>query len=195
MGRMEATDEAIVEQVLGGDANAFRVLVERYSRMVFATAFRMTGDEHDAEDVVQETFLRAYRSLRTFELRSSFSTWLFRIAVNCGMTTLRVREKTPLKVSIEPQDDDETVQHQLRSTNPGPDRMLYGAEMQERLASAMKLLSPMEKTAFVLRHFEDRSIEEIASVLQVRGGAVKHSIFRAVHKLREALEPALRSMR
>jgi RNA polymerase sigma-70 factor, ECF subfamily len=79
---MDATDLAAVERTRGGDTAAFRVLVERYGRSVFRLAFRMTGNEFDAEDVVQETFLRAFKQLDSYESRSSFGTWLYRIAAN-----------------------------------------------------------------------------------------------------------------
>src|SRR5260370_89926 len=88
---MEVTDAAVVAQVLAGDKDAFRLLVERHSRSIFRVAFRMTGDRQDAEEIVQETFLRAYRSLDRFELRSNLSTWLYRIAVNRTLDLSAVR--------------------------------------------------------------------------------------------------------
>src|SRR3979411_700195 len=85
------TDVAAVSRARDGDSDAFRVLVERHSRVIFRVAYRMTGNEHDADDVVQETFLRAYRQLDNFEERANFSTWLHRIAVNCSLDLLRAR--------------------------------------------------------------------------------------------------------
>src|SRR5215469_17508588 len=90
---MEFADQAVVEQARSGDADAFRVLVERHSRALFRLAFRMTGNEADAEDVVQESFLRAYRQLGRFDERSSFGTWLHRIAVNCSLDLVRARKR------------------------------------------------------------------------------------------------------
>src|SRR5512140_1859550 len=90
---MQQDDLAVVRQVQAGDRDAFRALVERHSRSVFRLAYRMTGNEQDAEEVVQETFLRAYRSLDTFEERAQFSTWLHRIAVNCALDLLRSRQR------------------------------------------------------------------------------------------------------
>src|ERR1041385_4359215 len=90
---MELTDAAIVARARAGDADAFRVLVERHSRALFRLAFRMTGNESDAEDVVQETFLRAYRQLSKFDDRASFGTWLYRIAANCSLDLIRVRKR------------------------------------------------------------------------------------------------------
>jgi RNA polymerase sigma-70 factor (ECF subfamily) len=86
---MDESDAAAVARACAGDAEAFRVLVDRYSRKVFRLAYRMTRNEHDAEDVVQEAFLRAYRRLKQFESRSSFGTWIFRIAVNAALDLTR----------------------------------------------------------------------------------------------------------
>src|SRR5271167_5011682 len=90
---MEWTDSAAAEEARKGNQHAFRVLVERHSRPVFRLAFRMTGNEQDAEDVVQETFLRAYRQLNKYEARASFSTWLYRIASNYSLDLIRMRKR------------------------------------------------------------------------------------------------------
>src|ERR1700756_4895620 len=90
---MEADDGGAVEHARSGDSDAFRLLVERHSRNVFRLAFRMTGNEQDAEDVVQETFLRAYKQLDRYQARSSFATWLYRIAANYSLDLIRVRKR------------------------------------------------------------------------------------------------------
>src|SRR4051794_2699140 len=90
---MELTDAAFVAKARSGDADAYRVLVERHSRALFRLAFRMTGNESDAEDVVQESFLRAYRQLGKFDERATFGTWLYRIATNCSLDLVRSRKR------------------------------------------------------------------------------------------------------
>jgi len=95
MDWMEGSDAAIVQQVRSGEPDAFGVLVERHSRSLFRLAYRMTGNESDAEDVVQEAFLRAYRQLARFEARSSFGTWIYRIGVNCALDLMRSRQRHP----------------------------------------------------------------------------------------------------
>src|SRR5258707_14021846 len=90
---MEKSDATAVAQVRAGDSDAFRVLVERHSHSVFRLAFRMTGNQHDAEDLVQETFLRAYRQLGKFDGRASFGTWLYRVAANCSLDLIRLRKR------------------------------------------------------------------------------------------------------
>lgn len=184
---MEETDAAVVARARSGDHEAFRSLVERHSRNVFRLAFRMTGNENDAEDIVQETFLRAYKQLHRYESRSSFSTWLYRIATNRSLDLIRTRKFRGELPKLENEDKD--PMEMLPSPEPGPDRLAVSRQVEERVAAAMSELSQQERTAFVLRHFEGLSIEQISGTLGVGGNAAKHSIFRAVQKLRAALEP------
>lgn len=182
------TDLAMVARVRAGDADAYRVLVERHSRTLFRLAYRMTGNEHDAEDVVQESFLRAYRQLGRFDERASFGTWLYRIAVNCSLDLVRARKRRgEITASADPEMDDPLST--AAAPDPAPDRMAMSGEVRERLSGAMNELSASERTAFVLRHFEGMRIEEVGRVLGCQPGAAKHSVFRAVQKLRRALEP------
>ena len=190
---MELTDRAAVDEVLAGKHESFRVLVDRHGRKVFGLAYRMTGNEHDADEVVQETFLHCYKRLDNFEARSTFSTWLYRIASNCALDLLakRKQDKTHI-VESDARDDDANPEERTldyASPQPGPERMLLSSELRQRVAGAMKRLTDVERTAFVLRHFEGRSIAEIGAVLKVREEAVKNTIFRAVKKMRTELEP------
>src|SRR5712691_6552669 len=103
---MEMTDVAAVSRAREGDPDAFRLLVERHSRAIFRVAYRMTGNEHDADDVVQEAFLRAYRQIDRFEERANFSTWLHRIAINCSLDLLRARRRHDKQYGGDPTDAD-----------------------------------------------------------------------------------------
>jgi RNA polymerase sigma-70 factor, ECF subfamily len=187
---MPETDAVAVARARGGDSDAFRMLVERHSRSVYKVAFRITGNQADAEDVVQETFLKAYRQLDRFEERASFGTWLHRIAWNCSVDLLRARPKR------EQAEETETLE-QLGTTEPtitgqsslSPERLMASVQISERVKDAMTRLSALERAAFVMRHFEGRSIDEISHALEIRENAAKHSIFRAVRKMRLALEP------
>ncbi len=185
---MEGSDAAMVAQAVAGDRDAFRVLVERHSRTAFRVAYRMTGNEHDAEEVVQEALLRAYRRLAGFESRSNFGTWLYRIAVNCALDHVRARQRhTEQRVEPDPELPD--LMDALPSADPAPDRLAENEQLRSRVAAAMRELTPVERAAFTLRHFEGCSIEEIGRALGLRTSATKNSIFRAVQKLRRALAP------
>jgi RNA polymerase sigma-70 factor (ECF subfamily) len=184
------TDVAVVSRARTGDADAFRELVDRHSRTMFRVAYRMTGNEHDADDVVQETFLRAYRQLEHFEERANFGTWLHRIAVNCSLDLLRARSRADRHYGGDPESAELAG---AARTDPQQDRLLMSAELQQHVTAAMETLSGNERTAFILRHFEGMPVEEIGRTLGIQVNAAKHTIFRAVRKLREALEPLVRT--
>jgi len=184
---MEASDAALVAQTLAGDGDTFRVLVERHSSKVFRLAYRLTGREEDAEDIVQETFLRAFRYLRTFDDRAVFSTWLYRIATNHALDTLRARRRRTAESLSAPDANSTPLADRLPSSDPGPERLAVGARQSERIRAALDDLTPQERAAFTLRHFEGRTIEEIRETLDISANAAKHAVFRAVQKMRRAL--------
>jgi RNA polymerase sigma-70 factor, ECF subfamily len=188
---MHEPDAAYVARARAGDRDAFRVLVERHARSIYRLAFRMTGNQQDAEDIVQDTLLKAYRQLGRFEDRASFSTWLYRIAANCSLDLLRDRKRRDER-TVDASPEEAQLADPVASGDPPADRMVFGAEIRQSVAKAMAQLTHLERTAFVLRHQEGMSIDEIGSVLGLRTSATKHSIFRAVHKLRRALQPVMR---
>jgi RNA polymerase sigma-70 factor, ECF subfamily len=181
-------DHALVRSVLAGDKDAYGPLVARHSQSVFRVAFRITEDEADADEVVQETFLRGYRNLERFDARSNFGTWIYRIAMNCALDVLNKR-KNQTAISIAEGYDDEQAAVQLEDHAAGPDRLLLSQEIQARRHAAMEKLTPAERVAFVLRHMEDRSTEEIAAALGIAPNSAKQAVFRAVQKLRQSLAP------
>lgn len=190
MVQVDRTEEFVLAQARAGNREAFRTLVERHSRAVFRVAYRVTGNEADAEDVVQETFLKAYAELARFEARSGLGTWLHRIAANCAIDLLRKRPKQ----TISHQDDEASpLVERLATSEAGPDRLAQGRELRDRLEVAMADLTPLERTAFTLRHLEQQPIEAIAATLGQNAAATRHSIFRAVAKMRRALAPLVRT--
>jgi RNA polymerase sigma-70 factor (ECF subfamily) len=186
---MPQTDIATVALARSGDSEAFRMLVERHSRAVYRLAHRMTGNASDAEDVVQETFLKAYKQLGRFESRANFGTWIHRIAVNCSIDLIRSRphrETTHDTADLEGMGAADVNHDAAQHT---PERLMLSTEVQDRITEAMSTLSQRERAAFVLRHFEGNSIDDISRSLGLKTNATKHSIFRAVRKMRAALEP------
>jgi RNA polymerase sigma-70 factor (ECF subfamily) len=178
---MDGSDEAAVVQAKAGDREAFRRLVERHARNVFRLSYRLTGNEEDAEDVVQETFLKAYRALDSFDERAQFGSWLYRIASNCALDLLRSRKRRATSGA-----GDELLET-VPSRDVSPEASTLGSELGRRMAAALTRLSRHERTALVLRHFEGRPVAEIAGTLGISDGAARNTIFRAVAKLREAL--------
>jgi|RhiMethySRZTD1v2_1073278.scaffolds.fasta_scaffold1396089_2 RNA polymerase sigma-70 factor, ECF subfamily len=186
---MEASQATAVAQVQAGDHAAFQALVEQNGLSLFRVAYRMTGSESDAEEIVQETFLRAYQQRKSFEARSNVGTWLYRIAVNASIDLLRKRKRHD--AHLEPLESDEASAPvlSLASSSPAADRLVYSAQLGKRVAGVLEQLSSVERAAFILRHYEELSTEEIAQSLGLRVSAAKQAVFRAVQKMRKALEP------
>jgi RNA polymerase sigma-70 factor (ECF subfamily) len=178
---MEETDLAAVGRVLAGDHDAFALLVERHSRGVFRLAYRITGSESDAEEVVQEAFLRAFREIRRYESRASFSTWISTIAANFALDMIRRRKRWSSA------GDEDSIP--IASEAPGPDRQAESERLGAVIERTMNTLTLQERTAFCLRHYEGFSIDQISRELGLSENATKQSIFRAVQKLRRALGP------
>jgi len=185
---MAKDDHALIRAVLAGDKDAYGVLVARHGESMFRVAFRITENEHDSEEVVQETFLRGYRNLSDFDARSDFRTWIYRIAVNCSLQVLNKR-KSEAPVSISEDFDEERRAIQLADDKAGPERLLLDREIEHRRQAAMEKMTCDERLAFVLRHLEGRTTEEIAAALRVTPNNAKQAVFRAVQKMRRSLAP------
>jgi RNA polymerase sigma-70 factor (ECF subfamily) len=185
---MEENDHSIIRAVLAGDKEAYGALVVRHSHAVFRVAFRITGDEADAEEVAQEAFLRGYQKLESFESRSEFGTWIYRIAVNCA---LNMKNKRKPDTAYQIAEDADPTQHQVQvaDTTADPERLLLSQEIEALQTRAMQKLTATERTAFILRHMEARTTEEIAATLHIAPNAAKQAVFRAVQKLRRGLAP------
>jgi RNA polymerase sigma-70 factor (ECF subfamily) len=180
---MNKQDHAAIQAVLAGDRDAYAALVMRYSAMLFRVAFRITANEADADDVVQEAFLRGYRRLETFAARSDFGTWIYRITVHCALDKIKGRRGNE-HVSITESGNPEQEAQQVADSAADPERLFLSSEMSVLQNSALHSLTPAERTAFVLRHLEDCTTEEIATAMGISTNTAKQSVFRAVQKLR-----------
>ena len=180
---MGKNDQEVVRAVLAGDKDAFGTLVVRHSPRLFRVAFRITGNQADAEDVVQEAVLRGYRKLDGFEARADFGTWIYRIAVRCARDRLGRRERAMPSEEADP----DRVPVTIVDASAGPDRLLLSGEIGAFQQMAMGSLTPTERTAFILRHMEDQTAEEIAAALGIAPNAAKQAVFRGVQKMRQRL--------
>jgi len=190
---VEITDAVAVERTMAGERNAYRVLVERHSQHVYRLAYRMTGNREDAEEVVQEAFLRAYQKLAQFTGSASFGTWVYRIAANYAIDRMRQRKseesrrERPMLI-VEGQVEADALA-QMKDLAPSPERLAGSAQLAEKMKQALDTLTPAERTAIVMRHWDGCGIDEIANVLKSSTTATKNTVFRAVQKLRLALAP------
>jgi RNA polymerase sigma-70 factor (ECF subfamily) len=188
MIRMDRNDHATIQAVLAGDKEAYGALVVRHSHTLFRVAHRITGNEADADDVVQEAFLRGYRKLEGFESRANFGTWIYRIAVHCALDKVR-RRRGDETSRVGDANDPEQDQMQVADVAAGPDRILLSGEIGAMQQAALHSLTATERTAFVLRHMEDCTTAEIGAALGIEPNAAKQAVFRAVQKLRRRLAP------
>lgn len=184
---MDAAEVERVRRARSGDADAFREIVEIYSRPLWRAAWRILGDSEAAEDAVQETFLRAWRSFDRFDDRADLSTWLYRIAINAAIDQRRERKRRDAISTRVPEDFDTHLAAQ--SAEPDPHRRAVSRDILRIARDAIAELSDDERAAILLRHFEGRSIAEIALALGSGESAAKQAVFRAVHKVRLALRP------
>jgi RNA polymerase sigma-70 factor (ECF subfamily) len=186
---VEQTDElALVEASRAGDTRAFSELVERYERKIYRLAKHITQNDEDAEDVLQESFMKAYTHLDSFQGDSKFYTWLVRIAVNEALMKLRKR-KSDRTVSLdEPQDTGEDlVTREIAVWDDDPEKKYSREELAEILDEAVQSLKPSFRTVFVLRDIEELSTEDTAQTLGISIPAVKSRLLRARLQLREKL--------
>jgi RNA polymerase sigma-70 factor, ECF subfamily len=181
-------DAALVSKAQEGDAAAFNELVSKYERKVFRLAKNITNNQEDAEDVLQETFLKAYSHIGGFQGNSKFYTWLVRIAVNEALMKLRKR-KSDKTVSLDEGVDtgEEVMVREVAVWDDNPEQRYSQAEIREILQEAVEGLRPAFRTVFVLRDIEELSTEETANMLDLSVPAVKSRLLRARLQLREKL--------
>lgn len=181
-------DVALVERARSGDVHAFETLVKQYDRQVFRIAQHITQNREDAQDVVQDAFLKAYEKLDQFQGNSKFYTWLVRIAVNEALMRLRKR-RTGKMVSIDEdvQTEEGSVPRDLAEWRPNPEQEYNQAELAEILRKTINGLPPGFRVVFVLRDVEGLSTEETANALGLSVPAVKSRLLRARLQLRERL--------
>jgi len=181
-------ESALVAQAKAGDQNAFGELVNRYERKIYRLAKNITRNDEDAEDVLQDAFLKAYTHLDNFKGDSKFYTWIVRIAVNEALMRLRKRKtdrSVPLDEPVEL--GEETVQREIAVWEDNPEQQYSQEEWRRILDEAVESLKPDFRTVFVLREIEELSTEETAETLGISVPAVKSRLLRARLALRERL--------
>ena len=187
------TDEQLVERVFSGDMRAFEFLVLRYQHRLLGLIGRLVRDPHEAEDIAQETFIKAYKALGNFRGESAFYTWLYRIAINTANNYLVSRGRRPPDTDVDI-DDDEQVEAQLAmADHDDPESFQRRDELKKAIDQAIADLPEDLRTAFSLREFSGLSYEEITEIMGCPVGTVRSRIFRAReaidNKIRPLLEP------
>lgn len=184
-------DQQLVERVQRGDKRAFDLLVLKYQHKILSLVTRFVRDHHEAQDVSQEAFIKAYRALPNFRGESAFYTWLYRIAINTAKNQLASRARRPREVdaSIEEVEFYEG-EHALKDID-SPERLLLRDEVEATVNRSIQQLPEDLRMALTLREFEGLSYEDIAEVMQCPVGTVRSRIFRAREAVDKALQPLL----
>ena len=182
---MEISEQQAIRRILAGEPDVYRILMDRHLPAVLRMTLRVTGSVEDGEEAAQEAFLRAYNKLATFREHASFGTWVYRIAMNCSLNLIerRTRDLSWNATSLDTSPFGET----LHSPHPTPETLVLEAEAARQREQLLKCLTPMERSAFVLRHLEDQSVAVIADALGINPNTARQTIFRAATKLRRSL--------
>lgn len=187
---MDAIIKQKIQQVKKGDQSAFEEIVSFYQNKVFQICYRMLGNSHEAEDAAQETFVRAYMNIHSFDEKRKFSTWLYRIATNLSID--RIRKKKPdcfLDAEIKGSDG-LTMYSQMSTDQRLPEEEVESMELQDYIQKQILSLPPKYRSVIVLRYIDELSLQEISEVLDMPIGTVKTRI----HRGREALRKKLRDL-
>ncbi|MCA9743771.1 MAG: RNA polymerase sigma factor [Deferribacteres bacterium] len=187
---MEQQEINLIERAQGGDTQAFDALVRMHDRRVLQVAYAMLNHLHDAQDVYQETFLRAYSKIATYRFESSFSTWLLKIAVNLSINRRKQRKRRQW-FSLEEKGAN-VIEHHMSGGGADPsstEKQVASNEFQQHVAASLEALSEQERAVFTLKHFQGYKISEIAKMISCAEGTVKNYLFRATQKLKKQLTP------
>lgn len=192
----EPTDALLVQRAQAGDLAAFEALTTRYEQRVYSLAWRILGQEQDAEDVTQQTFLSALEHLKDFRGEASFATWLLRIATHAALKIIRKRkglETVSLEHATEPADDLDSIPHPeyIADWRQSPEELVHRHEVRQLLDQALQQLDEKHRLVFLLRDVEGLSVKEAAAALGVTEANVKVRLLRARLRLRELLTQTL----
>jgi RNA polymerase sigma-70 factor (ECF subfamily) len=184
---MALTDNELIINANKGDVLALEELIYRYDKMVLRLAMKYTGDSDDAKDIYQEVFIRVYKSLSSFQFKSEFSTWLFRITSNVCISFKR-KYKKQNHLSLNDEENTGYISTITEDEVLSPDNVFVNSEHGEKINNALNTLSPNQKISFLLKHYEGYKIREIADMMNCKEGTIKKYLFEAVRKLKTQLE-------
>ena len=181
-------DDKLVEKAIGGSEKAYKKLVDKYERALYFHILKMIKDREQVEDLVQETFVKAFDNLNTYSTNYAFSTWLYRIATNHTIDYLRKKKLNTLSIDEPMKTKDGEMEMQLPDESAGTDRNIIRKQRQKIVQNAIDNLPEKYRKVIELRHMEEKSYQEIADVLDLPLGTVKAHIFRARELLYKALK-------
>jgi RNA polymerase sigma-70 factor (ECF subfamily) len=189
---MAQNEQMLIDRFCSGDQMAFYDLVGRHKKKIYYLAYDITGDHQEAEDISQEVFIKMYRSLKNFRRDAKVSSWLYKITFNTCIDALR-KKTSKSSSSLDEAEQMNIIEDPLvgKSFSFDPELDAEASQIQKQIAKSLENISPKERSVFVMRHYNDLKLNEIAEIMNVKIGTVKSLLFRAVKKLRKELSPFL----
>ncbi len=178
-------DNILIDKFLKGDERAFSLLINKYKRKIYLTAYRLLGNHEDANDIVQEVIIKIYQELKNFRRESSIYTWIYRITTNLSLNALRRKKIRQFF------DYDELEEWFFKDEKQSPEVNFRENELSNKLQSAIDKLPEKQKRVFVLRYYDNLTYEEISEILGTSVGALKANYFHAINKLQKELKDEL----
>lgn len=186
---MESHEQRLIDRFREGDTAAFRELVERCQEPIFQLAIELTGDWDDAEDLSQQVFIKAYHALPRFRGEAKIMSWLYRIMMNTYIDHTRKMQAQGRRIDPPLPDDDrpQPDPYVANAAEANPETRTAASHIQRHITRALQVLAPQQRSVFILRHYHDLSLKEIARILGVSVGTVKSQLFRAIQRLQKEL--------
>jgi len=187
---MNTPDKLAIILAQQGHESAFRELYENYYEMVYRLAYRYSESQQDAEDIMQETFIKAFKAIKKFDfsISTNFSAWVYQIGLNCSMDYLRKRKRRKADLT----DSLADMYNEPKALDSSPEKSVIANQTMSQVKSALHVLSPKQRIIFDLRHLQQRTLKEISEQLHCNKSTVLKQLQRAVSKLRNQLEPLWR---
>ncbi len=187
---MNTNDKWIILLAKEGDESAFRELYENHYEMIYRLAYRYSKSQEDAEDIMQETFIKAFKGIKKFDfnISTNFSAWIYQIGYHCSMDYHRKRQKRKADKTESLTD----IHNDPKATDTSPEKSVIANQTISQIKNALNVLSPKQRIIFDLRHLQHRALKEISDILECSQSTVKKQLQRAVSKLRTQLEPLWR---
>lgn len=183
--KSQADDNLLIDRFLAGDVQAFNILVEKYKRKIYLTAYRLLGNHEDASDLTQEVIIKMYTELKNFRRESSIYTWIYRITTNLSLNELKKRKIRNFF------DYDEVEEWLFKDEKQSPELSYRENELSNKIQEAINKLPEKQRTVFTLRYYDGLSYEEISEILGTSVGALKANYFHAINKLQKELKNVL----
>lgn len=187
---VQQDDEVLISRFLKGDSESFNLLATRWKKRIFNFVYRYTGSFEDSEDLTQETFAKALRSLGRLEDPRKFSSWIYRIALNeCHMDRRRDRSHRHVFLDAEVEGNGESMPRQLADPGDSPESVIHKQEMMERLKRVFAAIPAEQRAVIVMREYENLKFHEIAEILDIPLSTVKSRMYMGLRALKKLLEP------